>query len=141
MKRILFIEDDRALAEVLSALIKGAAQSRRWDVEIVRQETWSGGMELLHRQQFDAVLLDLALPDSAAHETIRRLELAGPALPPVIIVTGSPLTHLQRLFDCGVQDILWKSSVQCDPIMAFERIWFATMRREAFQNNRHHAAA
>jgi DNA-binding response OmpR family regulator len=68
---VLVIEDDDAIARILrlSLGING--------FETAEVETGRAALEALDRGSFDAVLLDLCLPDGRAGDVLRRLQVAG----------------------------------------------------------------
>ncbi|MCV6607323.1 MAG: response regulator transcription factor [Campylobacterales bacterium] len=58
MIKVLMIEDDRDLADVLSEFLK-----KNYDISVTTYETPELGLSALRVKQFDIVILDLTLPD------------------------------------------------------------------------------
>ncbi|QYD72511.1 response regulator [Paraburkholderia edwinii] len=87
MKRVLVIEDDRAMRESIRALLQSAS------TEIVAVATLGEALEELGRTQFDCVVTDLALPDGTGYDLLERMA-ADTALQtlPVIVYTGRMLS-------------------------------------------------
>jgi DNA-binding response OmpR family regulator len=104
--RVLHIEDDAGEARLLQETLKGVPLSARW--EGVRAETLEKGLAQVRRGGFDAVLLDLGLPDSQGLATLRAVRQLDPDVP-VVVLTGleDEETALQALRD-GAQDYLVK---------------------------------
>ncbi|MHB1260716.1 MAG: response regulator [Thermoplasmatota archaeon] len=104
--RVLHIEDDAGEARLLQETLKGVPLSARW--EGVRAETLQKGLSLVKRGGFDAVLLDLGLPDSQGLPTLRAVRQLDPDIP-VVVLTGldDEEAALQALRD-GAQDYLVK---------------------------------
>ena len=109
--KILLIEDNpgdvRMIREMLSD-IKGA----RFHTESA--EKLSEGLKRLSEVKFDALLLDLGLPDSNGMETLLRVISQYPELP-VIVLTG--LADEQagvRAVHQGAQDYLTKGETNSD---------------------------
>ncbi|MHB1262789.1 MAG: response regulator [Thermoplasmatota archaeon] len=104
--RVLHIEDDAGEARLLQETLKGVPLSARW--EGVRAETLQKGLALVKRGGFDAVLLDLGLPDSQGLPTLRAVRQLDPDIP-VVVLTGldDEEAALQALRD-GAQDYLVK---------------------------------
>src|SRR5688572_15333127 len=104
--RVLHIEDDAGEALLLAETLKGVPLSARW--EGVRAETLEKGLAQVRRGGFDAVLLDLGLPDSQGLPTLRAVRQLDPDIP-VVVLTGleDEETALQALRD-GAQDYLVK---------------------------------
>ncbi|HJQ93005.1 MAG TPA: response regulator, partial [Candidatus Thermoplasmatota archaeon] len=104
--RVLHIEDDAAEARLLQETLKGVPLSSRW--EGARAETLEKGLAQVRRGGFDAVLLDLGLPDSQGLPTLRAVRQLDPDIP-VVVLTGleDEEAALQALRD-GAQDYLVK---------------------------------
>jgi len=88
MKRLLIVEDDeieaRSMVELLSE--KG--------VEIMVASTGSAAIDLLSRESFDVMVLDLGLSDMSGFELLEHLrQMNDELLMPVIIHSGKALSH------------------------------------------------
>lgn len=81
--RILLVEDNPAEAFLLQESI---AQVRN-PPEVVHAETLDQALLCLEEKKIDAILLDLALPDSAGLSTLDRANAAAENLP-IIVLTG-----------------------------------------------------
>ncbi len=92
MARILMIEDDVRLAEMVSDYLG------RSGLTVARAEDGASGLAALRRQPPDLVLLDLMLPDGDGLDVFRRIRaLPTPAAQtPVIMLTakGDPLDRV-----------------------------------------------
>jgi DNA-binding response OmpR family regulator len=100
--RILLIEDDENVAEVLADAF--AADGH----EIAIMHTGEEGLTYLAHDRPDAIVLDVRLPNLNGVGVLRQIRSADPALP-VIIMTGlateGELAEIQRL---GVTEIIEK---------------------------------
>lgn len=107
--RVLHIEDDAGEARLLEETLRGLALSARW--EGARASTLAEGLRLAKRGGFDAILLDLGLPDSQGLESLRAVRKVNPDVP-VVVLTGleDDETALQALRD-GAQDYLVKGRI------------------------------
>jgi CheY-like chemotaxis protein/CHASE3 domain sensor protein len=87
MKRVLVIEDDRAMRESIRALLQSDS------TEIVAVATLGEALEELDRTRFDCVVTDLALPDGTGYDLLERMA-ADTTLQtlPVIVYTGRMLS-------------------------------------------------
>src|SRR5688572_19478761 len=106
--QVLLIERDlrftRFLRETLSALTSS-------DIEISVVDNLAEALQKLRECQFEAVLLDLSLPDSEGIQTFARAHQAAPTIP-IVILTG----HEDEAFALdalrqGAQDYLLKSKI------------------------------
>src|ERR1041385_722407 len=104
--RVLHIEDDAAEALLLQYALRNVPLSARW--EGVRVDTLAKGLQAIQRGGFDAVLLDLGLPDSQGLPTLRAVRAQDPDIP-VVVLSGleDEEAALQALRD-GAQDYLVK---------------------------------
>src|SRR5688572_13371301 len=107
--RVLHIEDDAGEARLLEETLRGLALSARW--EGVRASTLQQGLHLVKRGGFDAIILDLGLPDSQGIESLRAVRKVNPDVP-VVCLTGleDEEAALQALRD-GAQDYLVKGRI------------------------------
>jgi phosphoserine phosphatase RsbU/P len=106
--RVLLVEDNPGDARLLQDLLKEV------DVpafHLVWKESLAGAGEALAEQPFDAILLDLSLPDGQGLESVARIQEAAPAVP-VIVLTG--LDDQEVALDAvrsGAQEYLIKGKV------------------------------
>jgi signal transduction histidine kinase/HPt (histidine-containing phosphotransfer) domain-containing protein len=105
---LLLIEDSPDDALLIREFL---ADSRQAAFDVEQVERLGTGLERLGAGKFDAVLLDLQLPDSRGLDTFRGVQKAAPAVP-VIVLSGhedetTALTAVQE----GAQDYLVKGRV------------------------------
>lgn len=82
--RILMIEDDPICVRFIKEILKEPSRTR---FELIHASQLTAAMELLKKEVFDVVLLDLNLPDSSGFDTFERVRSTFPWLP-VIVLTG-----------------------------------------------------
>lgn len=100
--RILLIEDDEALSRALAGSFAGAGVS----CELC--ETAAEAAQLLEGFAYDAVVLDLGLPDEDGLTLLRRLRMQGNRLPVIVLTARShPLARVEGL-GAGADDYLGK---------------------------------
>jgi DNA-binding response OmpR family regulator len=100
-ERVLMIDDDRRLAEMVSDYLGGAG------FRLTLAPTAREGEALLKREAFDALILDLMLPDADGLEVCRRLRTASDL--PILMLTarGEPMDRVIGL-EVGADDYLGK---------------------------------
>ena len=100
-ERVLMIDDDRRLAEMVSDYLGGAG------FRLTLAPTAREGEALLNREAFDAVSLDLMLPDADGLELCRRLRTSSDL--PILMLTarGEPMDRVIGL-EVGADDYLGK---------------------------------
>jgi two-component system, LuxR family, sensor kinase FixL len=106
MTRILLVEDNAADAVLLRAALDGSPLGPFSVTHVKRLQDAVGE---LRERRFDAVLLDLGLPDSQGLGTLGRLNEHNPHGAPVVVMTGlaDEATGMRALRE-GAQDYLVK---------------------------------
>ena len=92
MRRVLVVEDDAQQAESVKLLLASR------EVETVEAHSAAQCFELLGRETFDCMVLDLNLPDASGLDLLERLsadEAVG--FPPVIVYTGRDLSQEEEM--------------------------------------------
>jgi serine phosphatase RsbU (regulator of sigma subunit) len=106
--RILLVEDDVDDVWIIQNLL-----ADRWDgpFELVQVELLSAAIERCAADQFDIILLDLALPDSRGLDTFFAIHAAARRVP-IVVLTGwnDEATAIQAV-QAGAQDYLVKGQV------------------------------
>ncbi|MDD5746596.1 MAG: ATP-binding protein [Candidatus Omnitrophica bacterium] len=124
--KILLIEDDAAVAQVIAAIFRKATD---FSVEVEFAGTLQQGEECLRKKEVDAVFLDLTLPDSWGLETVAKVQLLAPDLP-IIVLTGiddeAMATNAVR---AGAQDYIVKGHL--DAGMLVRSVRYAIERKHA----------
>jgi hypothetical protein len=128
--RVLLVEDDAAYAALV------AAELQEEGITLHHASTLAAAESELGRHGFDALLLDLGLPDSSGVRTVERMqELAGAV--PIVVLTATGGTELSaQSIQRGAQDYLLKSDVDGAALVralryARERTAFRQAMRES----------
>ena len=106
--RILIIEHDPAFARYLGDMLE---QARDLSVELGFASELRAGLELLHAATFEAVILDLCVPDGAGLGNAGLIRALAPGL--AIIVTGEvdeEILAVETVHE-GAQDYLVKNQI------------------------------
>jgi DNA-binding response OmpR family regulator len=82
--RILLVEDDPEDAELVQEALGEVAGFAH---TLARAWRFAEALELLERQTFDVVLLDLWLPDASGFDTLAGVRGRSPGMP-VVVLTG-----------------------------------------------------
>ncbi len=106
--KILLIEHDPAFAGYLSQLL---GQARDLSPQLSWAEDLATGLAALHRTGFDALVMDLSLPDGAGLGNIRLIKTLAPKLP--IIIAGASEDEIVAVeaAHVGAQDYLVKGQL------------------------------
>src|SRR6185295_10615422 len=91
IEKIVVLEDDQVQRKNLESLLR----YRRYDVASVT--TIASAEEMLTKDNFDLMLVDVGLPDGDGTELLRRLQ-GKPSRPLVIIMTA--FASIEAAVDC-----------------------------------------
>ncbi len=106
--RILLVEDNPGDVRMLREHLAEAGAGR---FELTHVDRLSTGLERLADTSFDAVALDLSLPDSQGPATLARMHAAAKGVP-IVVLTGIEDEALGvQLVKAGAQDYLVKGRV------------------------------
>lgn len=110
---VLLVEDNKADARLVEVLLTEAG---RGAFSLKNAASLSQALGLLAATPFDAILLDLGLPDSAGLETYATIFNRAPETP-IIILTGLEDEALAlKAVHGGAQDYLSKSRLDGEPL-------------------------
>ena len=91
---ILFIDNDAVFANALSEMLEGQ------NIQIDQAECGGSGHELAHIYDYQAIVLDLGLPDMSGSDVLNELRKNGNE-PPVIILSGRTDIEARLSDECG----------------------------------------
>ncbi|MEE1057584.1 MAG: response regulator transcription factor [Acutalibacteraceae bacterium] len=101
MVRVLIIEDDQELNQLLSEIL------RRYDYEIETSRDGINGLQLARNGSFDIILLDLMLPYKSGDEVLKELRMVSYV--PVIVISAKDTVQTKiELFRLGADDYITK---------------------------------
>lgn len=83
--RILIIDDEEVLREVLEAVL------RREGFDVLTAASGEEGLSLLDREDIDLIILDMMLPGMSGSEALRVIRQTDPEIPVVIITAYSSI--------------------------------------------------
>jgi CheY-like chemotaxis protein len=108
---VLLIEDNPADARLVQALLADSDT-----LVITRVETLEAGLEQLRTSPFDAVLLDLLLPDARGVDLIAKVRAAAPSAAVVVLggQAAGDLLLAQAAIRKGAQDLVLKRELTTD---------------------------
>jgi diguanylate cyclase (GGDEF)-like protein/PAS domain S-box-containing protein len=125
--KLLLVEDDPADARMIREILTDAGGAS----EIVHHTRIAAAIEALATESFDAMLLDLTLPDAEGVDTVRRAKAAAPHLP-IVVMTGAGDDALAAAaVGSGAQDYLEKGVLE--PALLTRSISYAVERGKAMR--------
>jgi len=126
MIKVLLIEDNDVDAVLTQDLLS------EWSMEefqITRAKTLGEGLSCLGLERFDAVLLDLSLPDAFGLPTVRQVHATIPTIPVVVLSGVSDQSLALLAVQQGAQDYLVKG--QGHPELLARAVRYAIERKGA----------
>jgi two-component system copper resistance phosphate regulon response regulator CusR len=100
--RILIIEDEQKLAEIVLRSLRG--EGFLADIAATADE----GFHLASSDSYDLIILDLLLPDGSGTDVLRRLRLNRNPAPVLILTARSEIDTKVENFEAGADDYLTK---------------------------------
>lgn len=111
MRRLLLVDDDPFVARYTAAVIR----RRGLELEVRAVSSCAAALESLAAERFDAVVLDLGLPDCAGIQAVERVR----AVTDVPILVSSGASNLERpALEAGAAGFVGKAEFDA---AAFER--------------------
>ncbi|MCU7372401.1 response regulator transcription factor [Paucibacter sp. O1-1] len=103
--RVCLVEDDLALGRALQAALQESGHEVVWVRRSVDARHW------VQDEPFDALLLDLGLPDGDGLELLRRLRAQGKQVPILVITARDGVEDRLNGLDMGADDYVIKPFV------------------------------
>ena len=126
--RILVIEDDPDYVEILR-LCLGEPEAMGLDFEVESAERLAAGLTKLTTARYDAVLVDLGLPDASGLDAVRAVLSAAPETPVLVSTNLGDEETAREAMRLGAQDFMIKAS--SDSRMLKRSIRYAIERKAA----------
>ena len=108
---VLLLEDNATEAKLIQDLL---SQTNTIQVDLTRVRLVSQAIQLLHKNTFDVILLDLSLPDSQGLDTISRFKEYGLNTPIVVLTACNDQELALQAIQAGAQDYLVKGNVSSE---------------------------
>ena len=112
--RILVVEDSPADFRLIREILMDVSNVR---FELTHVTMLADALERLREEKFDAVLLDMSLPDSHGIDTFVDLNTEAPDVPVVILTGFNDEAFAIRAVQKGAQDYLVKGQVNGNLLM------------------------
>jgi two-component system copper resistance phosphate regulon response regulator CusR len=100
--RILVVEDERKVAEIVSRGLK----AERFAVDVAPDG--DAGWAMANTYGYDLVILDLMLPGLNGHDLLKRIRSKDAAVPILILTAQDGMESKVRNFEAGADDYLTK---------------------------------
>jgi diguanylate cyclase (GGDEF)-like protein len=108
---VLLIEDSLSAVEMIKDMLLEAKYST-FNVKVAND--LASGLDILSKNNIDAVLLDLGLPDSSGEDTFNATQKRAPMIPIVVLTSLEDEKVIMKMVQSGAQDYLIKVKVDSD---------------------------
>lgn len=119
---ILLVEDSRVDAAIVKALL-----TENNDMDVTSVGTFSAAITALMDKKYDAVVLDLCLPDSSGAESTAALKKKFPEVPVIIFSGNHEEVAILKSLNYGADEFLTKDAA--DNGMLRKNIFDAVFRK------------
>lgn len=121
--RLLVVEDSPSDMELVSSMFSSSPNGK---FDIQHADRLSTAMTTLESGEFDAILLDLGLPDSQGINTFVQLHQHAPDVPILVLTSLEDDASGEKAMRKGAEDFLTKRQMQSD--MLKNSVKFAVVR-------------
>ena len=124
------LDDQQMIREALAEIEECGPRYNWFSSEVVAVDYLADAIHCLQRARFDAVLVDLKLPDnSLLLSTFTQIQLASPGTVVIALLDSEDAALAYRLLREGAQDVLLKSEIECEPLARSIRFAIERQRR------------
>jgi len=134
--KLLVVEDDLEDEQLLCEALIEIEENRQWcnwrAADIVQVDQLADALDCLKRGRFDAVLLNLSLPDSVSLlDSFLEVSASAKDTPIIVLADEADENLANRVLRDGAQDILLKSELECAALARSIRYAVERQRRIA----------
>lgn len=108
MLRLLLVEDDPVDAKAITGMLRRAAG---YQADVAGAESLGEAALLLQRERYDAILLDLGLPDSFELETLAKTMPLARGVPVIVISGLEDREFADKALSQGAAEYLFKDGL------------------------------
>ena len=102
MERIFLLEDDEALGRGITMALEGPERS------VFRVGTLAEAEEILSRERFSLLILDVNLPDGSGLELLKQLRQRGDSVPVILLTANDLEVDIVAGLELGADDYITK---------------------------------
>lgn len=115
MQRVLVIDDDETVRDVLSSFLQEKG------FEVLTSERGESGLEMLLSERFDLALVDLVMPGIGGMDILKELSLRKMKLPVIIITAYGTIQNAVEAMKLGAFDYVTKPFNLDEIMLVIER--------------------
>ncbi len=118
--KILLVEDNPDNVLLIESLLSSARHSllaQGWDFVMSYANNLTQALETIDDEDFDAIVLDLTLPDGKGFESLLKLKENAPDIPVIVQTESSDEAVIVRAFQMGANGYLRKTDLDCHSLV------------------------
>jgi DNA-binding response OmpR family regulator len=116
-KKIIIVDDDKIFLETMASVL------RLSDFDVYEEQTAESGFEAIITVNPDLVLLDINLPDKSGFEVLTAIKKSDKFSElPVFLITGDTAMDVDKAFEKGADDCLFKPINSEDAIKRIKKV-------------------
>ena len=121
MVKLLLVEDDLEDESLIREALIEIEEHQQWGkwctCDLVHVDQLADALDCIRDQHFDAILLNLSLPDVPSPlDTLLEVQVCANGTPIIILADADDPPLAQRLIREGAQDVLVKTEMECMPL-------------------------
>ncbi|MBN1572737.1 MAG: PAS domain S-box protein [Deltaproteobacteria bacterium] len=129
---ILIIEDDFGYVKIIKEMIDEAGGG---DFTLKHSDTLTKGLDVLSKESFDVILLDMTLPDSEGLNTLLEVKDSVPDVPIVVLTSLENEKVALSAVRESAQDYLYKGEIK--PSLLIRALRYAVERKRMLEDLKH----
>jgi len=112
-KRVLVIEDERVLGEILFTKLRREGYDAEWS------QDGEAGLEAMRKTRPDLVLLDIVMPKKNGYEVLEEMQkdAALKDIPVIVISNSGQPVEIERILKMGVKDYVIKAQFSPEEVL------------------------
>jgi len=116
-KKIIIVDDDKIFLETMASVL------RLSDFDVYEEQTAESGFEAIITVNPDLVLLDINLPDKSGFDVLTAIKKSDKFSElPVFLITGDTAMDVDKAFEKGADDCLFKPINSEDAIKRIKKV-------------------
>lgn len=132
MRKILLIDDEKGIRQVWSAFHDTMEATFRGSSLETASDLGSGFVKISETSDYDAIILDLALPPLDKRDVIEFIHQNSGDLPPIIVLTGSEdIATRRQCIIAGAAGFWTKTDAMKFPNLFFKELYNEYLKRYA----------
>jgi len=134
--KLLLVEDNPEDEDLIREALIEIEEGRKWgkwnSCHLAQVDRLQDAVDYMHSEQYDAVLLNLSLPDTPVMlDAFLEARTAAQSVPIIVLADEDDPAMAERLIREGAQDVIVKAELECAPLARSVRYGIERARKLA----------